>query len=427
MSKDNFNKPRGTRDLLFDDYKIFDFIFQTAKNLFNVYNFKRISTPSFEKLSVFTEGIGEDTDVIEKELYSFQDKKGRKLALKPESTAGIARAFCQNNMHTLPMPVNIFYFEPHFRYDRPSKGRYREFYQIGAESIGKKSTSLDVQIINLAKRFLENLGIMDLVTLKINTIGDIDSRKKYNSYLTDFYADKIDFLCQNCKKRSINNPMRIFDCKNKNCKETSKNAKNMTDFISETSKKDFTEICKMLDFLKIKYTIDNFLVRGLDYYSDLVFEFVITDKKEAQNTVLGGGRYDELLQKFMPKNKSIPAIGFACGVDRIAELMKDKNIFKPKKENIDVFVICLDEENMAMSLEILENIRKSKITAMGCLETKSLKSQMRLASKFYAKFCIIIGMDEAKEKNVSLKNMENSDQKKVKITKLIETLEQDLR
>lgn len=402
---------KGMKDRHSDDVRKYDFIVDTAKKVFSKYGFERIITPILEETELFRRSVGDETDVVSKEMYEFKDKGNRSVSMRPEGTAGVVRAYLEAGLHKSDPIVKWFYNGPMYRYEAPQKGRYREFHQVGAEIFGIRSPYLDAEIIRMGCEFLEKLGITGL-TVEINSLGNIESRKKYIEDLKAFMAERLDKLSEDSKKRYEKNPLRALDSKDKGDQEQFKNAPKLYDYLDEESKKYFEDTKKYLELLNIKYVENPKLVRGLDYYSDTVFE-IKSDKLGAQATVLAGGRYDRLLE--ILDNVKIPAIGFAAGMERIAMLMDEKLV--ENKEN-GVYVVYFDETKEYF-IKTLEELRKNDIKASFDYNPKSFGAQMKKANKINAEYVLILGEDEQKENVVTLKKFSTGEQEKYSLDEVI--------
>ena len=403
---------KGMKDRHSDDVKKYDFIVDTAKKVFSKYGFERIITPILEETELFRRSVGDETDVVSKEMYEFKDKGNRSVSMRPEGTAGVVRAYLEAGLHKSDPIVKWFYNGPMYRYEAPQKGRYREFHQVGAEIFGIRSPYLDAEIIRMGCEFLEKLGITGL-TVEINSLGNIESRKKYIENLKAFMAERLDKLSEDSKKRYEKNPLRALDSKDKRDQEQFKDAPKLYDYLDEESKKYFEDTKKYLELLNIKYVENSKLVRGLDYYSDTVFE-IKSDKLGAQATVLAGGRYDRLLE--ILDNVKIPAIGFAAGMERIAMLMDEKLV--ENKEH-GVYVVYFDDTKEYF-IKTLEELRKNDIKASFDYNPKSFGAQMKKANKINAEYVLILGEDEQKENVVTLKRFSTGEQEKYSLDEVIE-------
>ena len=403
---------KGMKDRHSDDVRKYDFIVDTAKKVFSKYGFERIITPILEETELFRRSVGDETDVVSKEMYEFKDKGNRSVSMRPEGTAGVVRAYLEAGLHKSDPIVKWFYNGPMYRYEAPQKGRYREFHQVGAEIFGIRSPYLDAEIIRMGCEFLENLGITGL-TVEINSLGNIESRKKYIEDLKAFMAERLDKLSENSKKRYEKNPLRALDSKDKGDQEQFKDAPKLYDYLDEESRKYFEDTKKYLELLNIKYVENSKLVRGLDYYSDTVFE-IKSDKLGAQATVLAGGRYDRLLE--ILDNVKIPAIGFAAGMERIAMLM-DENLIGNKENG--VYIVYFDDTKEYF-IKTLEELRKNDIKASFDYNPKSFGAQMKKANKINAEYVLILGEEEQKENVVTLKKFSTGEQEKYSLDKVIE-------
>ena len=405
---------KGMKDKHSDDVRKYDFIVDTAKKVFSKYGFERIITPILEETELFRRSVGDETDVVSKEMYEFKDKGNRSVSMRPEGTAGVVRAYLEAGLHKSDPIVKWFYNGPMYRYEAPQKGRYREFHQVGAEIFGIRSPYLDAEIIRMGCEFLEKLGITGL-TVEINSLGNIESRKKYIENLKAFMAERLDKLSEDSKKRYEKNPLRALDSKDKGDQEQFKDAPKLYDYLDEESKKYFEDTRKYLELLNIKYVENSKLVRGLDYYSDTVFE-IKSDKLGAQATVLAGGRYDRLLE--ILDNVKIPAIGFAAGMERIAMLM-DENLIGNKENG--VYIVYFDDTKEYF-IKTLEELRKNDIKASFDYNPKSFGAQMKKANKINAEYVLILGEEEQKENVVTLKKFSTGEQEKHSLEEVIKII-----
>lgn len=417
MSK--YQTPRGTFDILPPDHEYYSYIKKVARHRFRQAGFRRISTPAFENTEIFTRGIGETTDIVSKEMYTFEDRKGRKLTLKPEGTAGVVRSYLEHNMQNLPKPVLLYYIEPHFRYDRPQKGRYRQFYQFGLEAIGESDPSIDAQVIYVLHQILVDLNIRERFTLQINSIGSSEDREAYREALLGYYIGKEHSLCDDCQKRLHENPLRLLDCKNEDCQILAKLAPKFDDYLSDESKEHYKHVKEFLDELEVEYIENPQLVRGLDYYTHTVFEF--WDANEgAQNAIGGGGRYDGLVKLFGGQNT--PAIGWGAGMERIIWHMKEAKALVPQKDKLQVFVAQLGDLAKKKCLKLLCDLREVGIQSVGALGQDAMKNQLKLADKFNTPWAVIIGEIEVKEGIAIIRDMKNSSQEIVPYEEVVDIL-----
>ncbi len=414
-----FQTPKGVHDILPGDHEFHTFIKKVVRHRGRQAGFRRISTPIFEYTDVFKRTIGEGSDIVSKEMYTFEDRKGRSLTLKPEGTAGVARSYIQNGMNQWPQPVMLYYFEPHFRYDKPQKGRYRQFWQFGFEIIGESDPALDAQIIQLAHKVHDDLGLGEMFSLQLNTIGTPEARKKYMQTLEDYYVGKERSLCENCVSRLRTNPLRLLDCKEEDCQILAQLAPAMRDYLDKESLEYHEELKEYLEEIGIEYVENTKLVRGLDYYAKTVFEF--WDKNEgAQNAVGGGGRYDGLIE--LMGGQPTPAVGYAAGVERLIANMKREKIRVPSKDNLHVFVAQLGKEAKKKCLTLIDDLREAGIKTMGALGKGSINIQLKLADKFKVPYTVLIGITEVREGTAIIRNMQKGSQETVKFDKVVEKL-----
>lgn len=423
-----FQAPKGVNDILPHEHEYYTFLKKAIRHRCRQAGFRRITTPIFEHTEVFARGIGEETDIVGKEMYTFEDKGGRSLSLKPESTAGVVRAYIEHGMINWPQPVELYYIEPHFRYDKPQKGRYRQFWQFGLEVIGEKDPALDTQVIQLAKIVLEDCGIYALTKLRVNNIGDFESREKYAEILKNHYIGKERSLCDDCKRRLHTNPLRLLDCKAEDCKILAQFAPKAADYISKESKEYHAHVLEYLDELGISYEEDSTLVRGLDYYNQTVFEFAVADNSGQQNAVCGGGRYDGLVE-LMGGNPNTPAIGFGMGLERVIELMRKEQIRVPSKDQLHVFVAQLGDVAKRKCLPLITELRERGVKTVGALGKGSMKAQLRLADKFKVPYALILGITEVRDGTIILRDMSIGKQEIIKMSdavdKVIEVIGQE--
>ena len=402
---------RGTKDIIGEEAKKYVYISNVAQKMFENYGYNFVKTPIFEETELFKRGIGEATDVVEKEMYTFKDRGDRSITLRPENTASLVRCYLENAIYAKEDISRFYYNGSMFRYERPQAGRQREFNQIGIEVFGEKSPKVDAEVIAIGYKFLEKLGISDL-EVKINSVGSKESRTIYREKLIEHFSKHLDDMCDDCKDRINRNPLRLLDCKVDKDKDFYKSAPNIIDFLFEDERKHYEDVKKYLDVFGIKYTEDATLVRGLDYYSSTVFE-IVTNKLGSQGTVLGGGRYDNLLKEL--GDKDIPAVGFATGVERIMMLLGENY----PKNNPDVYIAWLGENTSETALKIAESLRDNDIKVYIDYSEKGMKSHMKKADKLSVRYCIILGEDELNKGIVLLKDFSTREQKEVKIEDII--------
>ena len=402
---------RGTKDIIGEEAKKYVYVSNVAQKMFENYGYNFVKTPIFEETELFKRGIGEATDVVEKEMYTFKDRGDRSITLRPENTASLVRCYLENAIYAKEEISRFYYNGSMFRYERPQAGRQREFNQIGLEVFGEKSPKVDAEVIAIGYKFLEKLGISDL-EVKINSVGSKESRTIYREKLIEHFSKHLDDMCDDCKDRINRNPLRLLDCKVDKDKDFYKSAPNIIDFLFEDERKHYEDVKKYLDIFGIKYTEDPTLVRGLDYYSSTVFE-IVTNKLGSQGTVLGGGRYDNLLKEL--GDKDIPAVGFATGVERIMMLLGENY----PKNNPDVYIAWLGENTSETALKIAESLRDNDIKVYIDYSEKGMKSHMKKADKLSVRYCIILGEDELNKGIVLLKDFSTREQKEVKIEEIV--------
>ena len=414
-------KPKGTKDLLPEESIKWKYTEAVADCIFSNYGFKEVRIPTFEYTELFERGVGDTTDVVQKEMYTFEDKGGRSITLRPEGTAGIVRSYIENGISSKPSPFKAMYCMPMFRYENVQKGRYREFNQIGAEIIGTSSYLADVELISMAYKFLKELNLGDVI-LTINSIGCPECRKKYQEALKEFIGNNIEEYCSTCKSRFEKNPMRILDCKEKRCKELNQGAPIILDYLCEECKTHFENVKNALDKLNIEYEIDSSIVRGLDYYTKTVFEFI--SKKDGY-TVLAGGRYDGLVKEL--GGPDTPAVGFAAGEERLLSLIPDEDI---NDLPIEIYITSMGEEYDLTAMKLANDLRDN-ISVQTNISSRSFNAQMKYANKINALYTIVIGEDEVNNNKCKIKNMQNGEAIEIELNadliseKIIE-LEEDL-
>ena len=403
-------KPKGTKDILPSDSYKWAYVEEKAKEILENYGFKEIRVPVFENTELFERGVGDTTDVVQKEMYTFFDKGERSITLRPEGTAGAVRAYIENGMASLPSPTKMWYMMPMYRYENVQKGRYREFRQIGAEIIGSASYKADVEIIVMADQIIKKFNIPG-VTLNINSIGCPTCRKKYQEALRDFIRPNYDKYCDTCKTRFEKNPMRILDCKEKKCKELNQGAPVILDYLCEECSTHFENVKKSLEKLGIDYVIDSGIVRGLDYYTKTVFEFVSDTEGY---TVLAGGRYDGLVEEL--GGQKTEAIGFAMGEDRLIDIFEKYNKTNDVKMRApDLYIASIGELAEEYVQDLALKLRENGIYVETDICERSMKASLKYADKTGSRFLIVIGEDEVNNKNAKIKNMVTGEETEVKL------------
>ena len=399
-------KPKGTKDVLPEESFKWKYVENIAEETFENYGFREIRVPTFEYTELFERGVGDTTDVVQKEMYTFEDKGGRSITLRPEGTAGAIRAYIENGLSSKPSPFKAWYRMPMFRYENVQKGRYREFNQIGCEVVGSASYLADVETINMAYNFLKNIGISD-VTLNINSIGCPKCRAKYQEALKEFIGKNLEQYCDVCKSRFDKNPMRILDCKEKKCKELNQGAPVILDYLCEECKKHFENVKTLLKSLGVEYKIDSGIVRGLDYYTKTVFEFI--SEKDGL-TVLAGGRYDGLVKEL--GGTDTPAVGFAAGEERLLSLISEDD--ELKDFNTDLYIVAMGEKETIKALILAEKLREY-IAVETDICQRSFNAQLKYANKIGVDNLLVIGEDELKTNTAKIKNMETGKEYNVEL------------
>lgn len=416
---------KGTKDIFQNEASAFQYVESVMRNIAEIYAYSEARPPMMEYSEVFTRAVGESSDVVRKEMYTFLDKGGRSLTLRPEFTAGIMRLIVQNKLYaTCDLPIKLFYDGPVFRYERPQLGRYRQFNQFGVECVGGNSLYQDVEVIALGYTILSTLGF-DNVTLKINTLGDDASRLAYKNALKDYFKDKIDSMCEDCKQRYEINPLRILDCKVPEDQEIVKDAPKMMDYISIESKQRFDNVLEELERLEIPFEIDDTLVRGLDYYSETVFEFHYTSKKGMNYGAIGaGGHYDKLLHEM--GGPMLPGIGFSFGVERVVSVMQDDGLLDDKTNNVQVYVMPMNENCKSSALNATILLRMNAIVTDINYEGGKIGAMFKRANKKGAKVAVVIGDEEMANGTLIVKNLDTQDQVSVSVDQFLDTVNEIL-
>lgn len=412
------NAPRGTKDILPDTVGEWTYVEQKIRDLCSRYGYREIRTPMFEHTELFHRGIGEGTDVVDKEMYTFKDRGDRSITLRPENTASAVRAYLQNKLYGDSSLTKLFYIGSMFRYDRPQAGRMREFHQFGIEALGEENPAVDAEVILLAVDFLRLLGLKDL-ELSLNSVGCPSCRPVYRKALQDYFRDKLDDLCEDCKDRFDRSPLRILDCKVDADKPFMKDAPRITDCLCDTCQDHFRMVQEYLSHAGISFQLDPRLVRGLDYYTKTAFEIKYAPLG-AQSAVAGGGRYDGLIEEI--GGKPTPAVGFATGLERVLLALEKQGLLPEQERKTDGFVIALGDAAQFPAFGLLEKLRQAGLKAGMDYAGRSMKAQMKQANKAGARYALIIGEEEVKESCVQLKNMATSEQQKVSFDNIVEKL-----
>ena len=404
-------KIKGTEDILPKDVYKWQFVENIMREESEKFGFREIRTPVFEQTKLFARGVGETTDVVQKEMYSFETKGGDAITLRPEGTAGAARALLEHALYNDGLPVKASYFVSCYRYEKPQAGRQREFHQFGLEMYGTSSPAADAELISAAASIFERLQITGL-RLEINSIGCPECRKKYHQALREYFEGYKDELCETCLSRLERNPMRILDCKSPICSKIAENAPKVLDFLCDECKEHFDGVKKYLDAAEIEYTVNPSIVRGLDYYTKTVFEFV-TDFIGAQGTVCGGGRYDGLIEQL--GGKPLPSLGFAVGLERLLMLMQAQNIEIPKPDECDIYIAAMGDEAQLEAFKLTKLLRQTSLKAQCDVVGRGLRAQMKYADKIGVKFSIVLGDSEIQEKKAKVKNMQTGEQTEISL------------
>lgn len=412
------NAPKGTKDVLPNQVYRWHYAERKFDDICRRYGYKEIRTPIFEHTELINRGVGDTTDIVQKEMYTFNDHGGRSLTLKPEGTSPAVRAFVEHRMYAEVQPTKIYYDTPCFRYEKPQSGRLRQFHQFGVEIFGTPNMMADADVICLGHDFLEEMGIKDIV-LEINSVGCPTCRETYRRALQDFLRPHYDELCDTCKNRFDKNPMRILDCKSQEDQDLVKDAPNMIDYLCDECASSFEEVKGHLESMGLEYTVNPRIVRGLDYYTKTAFEFV-SNKIGAQGTVCGGGRYDNLCQEI--GGPPIPGVGFGLGKERLLMLMEANGVEIPEAEPSDVFIVTMGDKGRIKGLEILRELHKKGISAQMDTLARNVKGQFKYAARLNAKKTIVIGDEELEKGVVQIKDMDRHEQQEVSFDNILEML-----
>jgi len=419
-----YQKVKGTLDFFGNSARKYRYVEKIITNVIKKYGFEEIITPIFENTELFVRGVGDETDIVSKEMYTFLDKGNRSLTLRPEGTASVVRSYLENKLYANNQLVKLYYFGPMFRYERPQSGRFRQFTQFGVEVFGEASPLLDADVILSAYEIFQTLGIKN-IKLKINSIGDFASRTDYANALREYFRKDIDKLCPDCNRRLEKNPLRILDCKVDSNNPVLLNAPKISEFLSDSAREYFAEVLKALEYNNIKYEIDEKLVRGLDYYTDTVFEFIVESNDNLNGlAICGGGKYSEMVKSF--GGPDIPGIGYAFGIERVINIMEQNNLFPDLDNHADVVLIALDREAKLYSLKLANLLRKNGIYADLDYNSYNMKPQFKLSERLNAKFIVIIGEDELKTNTLTVKNAITKSQEKISENTIIEFLKENI-
>lgn len=419
------NKPRGTQDILPDQQMYWEYVVETAKSFFYGWNFQRIDTPLFEETALFTRGVGEETDMVSKEMFELKSRGSAAYALRPEGTAPVARAFIEHGMRSWPQPVKLFYVGPFFRYERPQKGRWRQLHQFGVEVFGSTSAVTDAELMFLTYLLLKRLGL-EQVELQVNSLGQSEERGAYIKLLKEHYRRNRQKLCKDCKERLVKNPLRLLDCKEEKCQQLASTAPRLLDHLTEESRKHFEEVLRLLDELGVSYVVKPSLVRGLDYYTHTVWEFVTKTVAEGvpSLTLSAGGRYNGLIK--LLGGKDTPGVGFASGVERIIDQLKIEGVELTVADRPQVFIAQLGQRAKREALLLSQILQEARVPFASSLDRDGMQAQLRSADRVGAKWALIIGQKEAIDKTVIFRNMESGMQEVVPQDKVVEELKKRL-
>lgn len=421
--KPKFQSVTGMHDILPEDQKYYKKIYDVVSNIAEFYGFGKIDTPVVEETELFSRGIGMATDVVKKEMYTLKTKGGDSLSLRPEWTAPIVRSYIENGMHALPQPLKLWYFGPCYRHERPQAGRYRQFWQFGFEVFGESSPVIDAQIIQILYNTLKELKLKDLI-VEVNSVGDSNCRPYYKKLLSSYLRSRESSLCADCKKRFRENVLRVLDCKEEKCQPIKAEAPQILDHLCDECHSHFKEVLEFLDEIELPYTLNPYLVRGLDYYTKTVFEIFSESEDGGRQALAGGGRYDKLVK--LLRGRDTPACGVAAGVERIVSLMKAQEVEGSKEPEVQIFLAQLGSMAKRKSLKLLEEFRKSKIRVAESFGKDSLKAQLNRADKLGAKYTLILGQKEALEGVVIIRNMKTGKQDTVKMEKVVAVVKKKL-
>lgn len=409
-------KPRGTNDFLPGEVEKWQYLEGLIRELFANYHYKEIRTPIFEHTELFLRSVGETSDIVSKEMYSFEDKGLRHVTLRPEGTAGTVRAFVENKLFAQSLPVKLYYIGPMFRYDQPQAGRYRQFHQFGCEVLGSADPMVDAEVISFAVDLFTKLGLESLSVL-INTVGCDKCRPRYHEALKEYFSQYKDQLCPTCLERLDKNPLRILDCKEESCKAVAAGAPTTLDYACDDCKAHFEKVCSYLESVGIEYHVDTTLVRGLDYYTQTAFEVIMNKVGSQQNAICGGGRYNKLVSQV--GGDDIPGMGFAAGMERVLLTVEEEGIELPIKQDIDVYVAPLGDAAKDVCFKLTHDLRANGLTTETDYLSKSMKAQMKAADKAHARYTVIIGDDELANGQAVVRNMQTSSQETISLEEVI--------
>lgn len=414
-----YQAPRGTADILPEEQARWRYIEQETVSICRLYGYERIDTPAFEDTRLFSRSIGEETDIVSKEMYTFSDRGGNQITLRPEGTAPVCRAYLEHGLKNRPKPVRLYYLAPIFRYERPQSGRYRQHHQFGYEAIGDGDPALDAEVIDMAWRFFRSLGL-ERLSLQLNSIGCKKCRPGYLMALKAYYTGHIKNLCPDCDRRLVRNPLRLLDCKRPNCLKIAASAPKSSEYLCPACQEHFSQLKRYLAQLELPFVLNHFLVRGLDYYTRTVFE-IQPEAEGAQSTLGGGGRYDDLIAEL--GGPPTPAVGFAAGLERIVVNLKRQDIALPPLAGPRVFIAYIGDEARDEAARLAAGLRQDSIGVIQAVGSKSLKAQLRQANSLKSYYAVIIGEQEVNTGTVVLRDMASSEQKILAVKSLTEELQ----
>jgi len=406
--------PRGTFDILPQEHAYWKYVEEKAASLCQLYGYQPLSTPVFEDAQIFTKTVAGGTDIVDKEMYVFEDKSGQELALRAEGTAPVCRAYLEHGLFNLPQPVKLYYIGPAFRYERPQSGRYRQHHQFGFEALGEADPALDAEVIEMTRQFFSSLGLPQ-ISIQLNSIGCKLCRPGYLEVLRQHYSGHANHLCPDCRTRLVKNPLRLLDCKKPSCQEIAKTAPKIPDYLCHECQLHFQSVQKYLVAMSVPFQLNSRLVRGLDYYTRTVFE-VEPRETGGQSTLGGGGRYDNLIEEL--GGKPTPAVGFAAGLERIILSLKNQNLDIPALPQPDAFIAYLEEEAKIEAMKLASELRKAGIAVIMATGDKSLKGQMRQANALGIAYALILGEQELSQRNVMLRDMRSGEQKPIPLAEI---------
>jgi histidyl-tRNA synthetase len=416
-------RPRGTNDFLPQETEKWQLVEKILREICAEFDYHEIRIPIFEHTELFQRGVGETTDIVEKEMYTFEDRGKRSITLRPEGTASTVRAYLEHKMSALPQPVKLYYMGPMFRYERPQAGRYRQFHQFGVEVFGSSDPGIDAEVIGLAMVFYQRLGLTGL-EVRLNSVGCPKCRPTHRQLLQEFLKQDLEHLCPDCQGRFNRNPLRILDCKNPQCQKITTDAPTVLSSLCSECADHFTSVKEYLEMAGVKYQIDDRMVRGLDYYTKTAFE-IIVQEIGAQSAICGGGRYDGLVESL--GGPPTPGVGFALGLERIFPTLASQGIELSSRKMLDVYLVAIEEKGHKKAFQLLMNLRKMGIKAEKDYMNRSMKAQMKAANRFNVKYVLILGEDELARDVIMVRNMETSEQKEMMVSEALNFMEQTLK